>query len=243
LNVDTNAEESQIKKSYKKLALQLHPDKNRAPGSEEAFKKVSQAFSCLSDPSKRRMYNVRGEESNVRVQNRNSFDGDLSPDEIFSMFFGGRAAEGRTHYRTYTFNRQSNARQHQTTESGSFVSMLQLLPLLFVLLFAFLSGPSDPIFQFHRSRQYPVEMKTQALQIPYFVKSSFDAKDLSFTKEVEDNVEETWTSHMKTQCYHEQLQQKRNVASAWTVHQRNIAEKQPKPSCDELLKRAIPLRW
>lgn len=38
LNVTKDATDSEIKKSYKKLALQLHPDKNKAPGAAEAFK-------------------------------------------------------------------------------------------------------------------------------------------------------------------------------------------------------------
>ena len=38
------------------MALKFHPDKNKAPQSTDAFKKVSQAFACLSDADKRRMY-------------------------------------------------------------------------------------------------------------------------------------------------------------------------------------------
>lgn len=41
----------------------MHPDKNQAPGAEEAFKKIGQAFSCLSDPQKRKMYDLRGRSS------------------------------------------------------------------------------------------------------------------------------------------------------------------------------------
>ncbi|CCV00521.1 unnamed protein product [Malassezia sympodialis ATCC 42132] len=40
LGIQKTAEEGEIKKSYKKLALQLHPDKNRAPGADEAFKRM-----------------------------------------------------------------------------------------------------------------------------------------------------------------------------------------------------------
>mmetsp|Transcript_1399 Transcript_1399/g.3797 ORF Transcript_1399/g.3797 Transcript_1399/m.3797 type:complete len:372 (-) Transcript_1399:69-1184(-) len=57
LGVSTAASESEIKKAYKKLALQFHPDKN--PGNkdaEEKFKRVAEAYSTLSDATKRRAY-------------------------------------------------------------------------------------------------------------------------------------------------------------------------------------------
>ena len=58
------ATEDQIKKSYRKLALKFHPDKNKAPNSTEAFKKISQAFACLSNPEKKKIYDEHGTEEN-----------------------------------------------------------------------------------------------------------------------------------------------------------------------------------
>ena len=48
-----------IRKAYRKLSLKVHPDKNKAPGSEEAFKKVSKAFQCLSVEDSRKQYDVK----------------------------------------------------------------------------------------------------------------------------------------------------------------------------------------
>ena len=56
LGVAQNAKEDDIKKAYKKLAIKLHPDKNHAPKATDAFKKVSVAYACLTDESKRRIY-------------------------------------------------------------------------------------------------------------------------------------------------------------------------------------------
>ena len=50
LGVSKNATDDDIKKGYKKLAIKFHPDKNHAPQASEAFKKVSKAYSCLTDP-------------------------------------------------------------------------------------------------------------------------------------------------------------------------------------------------
>lgn len=60
LDIPKTATDDEIKKAYRRLALKVHPDKNRAPGAPEAFKKVGQAYACLSDESKRRHYDRFG---------------------------------------------------------------------------------------------------------------------------------------------------------------------------------------
>ena len=62
LGVSKTFTEPELKKAYKKLALKFHPDKNRAPNATDAFKKVSQAFACLNDKDKRRIYDQTGSE-------------------------------------------------------------------------------------------------------------------------------------------------------------------------------------
>jgi DnaJ-class molecular chaperone len=61
LNADRNASQTDLKKAYRKLALQYHPDRN--PGdaaAEEKFKEAAEAYDVLSDPKKRELYDRFG---------------------------------------------------------------------------------------------------------------------------------------------------------------------------------------
>lgn len=83
LGVDRNAEEDEIKKSYRKRAMQYHPDRN--PGNSEAeemFKEAAEAYEVLSDPQKRDIYNRYGHEG----LNGSGYRGFSGFEDIFSSF-------------------------------------------------------------------------------------------------------------------------------------------------------------
>jgi len=83
LGVEKSADEKEIKKAYRKLAVRHHPDKG---GDEAKFKEISAAYEILSDAEKRSKYDKYGLEG---VSDEGG-GGGRSPDDLFSMFFGGR---------------------------------------------------------------------------------------------------------------------------------------------------------
>lgn len=60
LGIARTASEDEIKKAYRKLARQYHPDHNKEPGAQERFVEIQEAYDTLSDPEKRKMYDRFG---------------------------------------------------------------------------------------------------------------------------------------------------------------------------------------
>jgi len=84
LGVEKNATLDEIKKSYRRLALKWHPDKNQDnPESTEKFKSITEAYEVLSNPTKRRNYDMNG---SAEFSSQDFHD----PFSIFREFFGGR---------------------------------------------------------------------------------------------------------------------------------------------------------
>ena len=106
LGLIKGASEGEIKKSYRKLALKYHPDRNPDnPESEEKFKKISEAYAVLSDPQKKKQYDTFGssqfhqqysQEDIFRGADFSSIFNDVDLgggggfDSLFSRFFGGQ---------------------------------------------------------------------------------------------------------------------------------------------------------
>ncbi len=110
LGLTKSASPEEIKKAYRKLALQYHPDRNKGKESEEKFKEITKAYEVLSDPSKRQTYDQFGEAAfeqgspfggaqgqygpftyTYSSTGPGGFDfgGFSDPFEIFEQFFGG----------------------------------------------------------------------------------------------------------------------------------------------------------
>ncbi|MBI3955854.1 DnaJ domain-containing protein [Candidatus Gottesmanbacteria bacterium] len=111
LGVGKSASVDEIKRAYRKLALEWHPDRNKAAGANEKFKEINEAYAVLSDPKKKETYDQFGHSafapgaggfgetrqgpftytwSSGGPQAGGFGDGDfIDPFEIFEQFFGG----------------------------------------------------------------------------------------------------------------------------------------------------------
>ena len=90
LGVSRDATPEEIKKAYRKLARQLHPDVNSGPEAEEQFKEVTRAHEVLSNPEKRQLYDVGGHPEG----SGGGFGPGFGFSDIFETFFGAAAGGG-----------------------------------------------------------------------------------------------------------------------------------------------------
>jgi molecular chaperone DnaJ len=96
LGVPKNASQDEIKKAYRKLVRQYHPDKNPGDAAAEArFKELQAAYDILSDPEKRKQYDTFGSANGRPGPGPTNFDfGDFDLGDIFGGLFGGRGRGG-----------------------------------------------------------------------------------------------------------------------------------------------------
>src|SRR5271154_6228646 len=95
LGAQRNASEQQIKKAFRQLAMELHPDVNaHDPDAEHKFKEAAEANEILSDAQRRATYDRYGHDGLRSGGYAPNFDGFGSISDLFNAFFGGAGAAG-----------------------------------------------------------------------------------------------------------------------------------------------------
>eukprot|EP00435_Cladocopium_sp_Y103_P069386 s147_g33.t1 len=239
LEVPKNANEEVAKKAYRKLALKLHPDKNGAPGADEAFKKLSKAFQCLTDPEKKQVYDTYGDEERMPQQQRHHYQQDfMTPEDLFAAFFGGGPAFHQHHH--------GPRHRHHHHDDGQMqrVQIFQALPVLLLVLltlasnFAAKDGGSK--FSFQPNNAYRNERSTATLNVAYYVTDDFEEHYMEGTRnlaEFDRQVEIYHIRSLHSDCdYQEKTQYKKVLAAKRRGSQEDLqaARNHPRPACKEL---------
>jgi len=215
LGLERSCTVEDVRKAYRKLSLKVHPDKNKAPGAEEAFKVVSKAFQCLSNEETKKRYDLVGSEepdysrapARRHSQGFNGFyDDEFDPDEIFRNFFGG-GPQAATTFGTFHFRTGGMGVPNGNGVHGSgnvnLRPLLQMLPIILLILLNFLPSP-DPIYTLSRNDPYEHKIETPR-GVAYFVKSlaKFEQDypyNSSERKNLERHVERDYVSVISQKC-------------------------------------------
>eukprot|EP00929_Paragymnodinium_shiwhaense_P028041 TRINITY_DN16331_c0_g1_i1.p1 TRINITY_DN16331_c0_g1~~TRINITY_DN16331_c0_g1_i1.p1 ORF type:complete len:384 (+),score=101.97 TRINITY_DN16331_c0_g1_i1:106-1257(+) len=246
LGVPKDSSEETVKKAYKKLALKLHPDKNQAPGAEEAFKKVSKAAQCLQDGDKKQMYDRYGDEDRVPQSHRQAYQSDfMTPEDFFNAFFNGHV---NGHHSSH--HRSSHRQQSQDPNEVQGFSF-QVLPVLLVLILMMAThfpGKSTSRFSFSPDSHYQSERNTGVLNVPYYVTNDFEnhyAEGSNTLREFERHVDIYYVKSLYSECDYQEKQMYKKVMMAKRRNNPEDLEKarsQPRPACKEMdkIKRKHP---
>lgn len=236
LQVSKDCNEVTLKKRYRELALKLHPDKCKVPGATEAFKgtyfylklayyfiilALGNAYAVLSDGKKRSEYDQFGAEGAQGAARRRydgfdydvgrGFEAEVSPEDIFEMFFGGGFPGGHIH----RHRRPQHFRYQEAQEGTPLLSNLfQILPLIVVLfgglLVQLLVG--DPAFSLTHDGEYRHLRTTKDMGVNYYVKKNFEQEyGGNKISQIEENVEKEYLNHLRMMCYREKNNSKFNI--------------------------------
>ena len=259
LGVSRDASDADIKKAYRKEALRWHPDKNPddKERAERKFKEVANAFKVLSDPNERAHFDRFGEERPAggggghRGHGGGGFGGghpmyadELTPEDIFNMFFGmGPPGGHRPRPRQHHYHQHHQHRPQPGVQEFN-VNPMQLLPLLLLLVFSLISSVSfgdEQAYALRRSDDHPLERRTEAQGVRYWVDDTFElrhAAAASALRKVEDTVEGDNLRRVGRRCQAERRHRQQMEEAA------SHGGSGP-GGRDELLRtaRAVPMRW
>ncbi|KAM9364581.1 dnaJ homolog subfamily B member 12a isoform 1-T1 [Pholidichthys leucotaenia] len=247
LGVEKTASEEDLKKAYRKLALKFHPDKNHAPGATEAFKAIGNAYAVLSNAEKRRQYDQYGEQRTQpgRHRHHRDFEADISPEDLFNMFFGGGFPASNVHvYRNGRMHFAHHNRQERREQprDGGLALFVQLMPIFILIIVSALSQLliTQPPYSlsYHPSAGHIHKRHTSRLKVPFYVNDRFsDEFSGIMLKQLERSVEEDYISNLRNNCWKEKQQKEGLIYRSRYFNDPALfqrAQRMGTPSCSRL---------
>jgi curved DNA-binding protein CbpA len=243
IGVPKDSSEENVKKAYKKLALKLHPDKNKAPGAEEAFKKVSRAVQCLTDPEKKRDYDRYGDEDRIPQQHRQRYQQDfMTPEDLFNAFFNGGVFPSQHHHH-HSGGHPGGGDGNPQVQRAQLFQLMPVILLVVLSLFSNMAGrEGQSRFSFQPNGQFQNERTTSELNVPFYVANDFEDRYGEGTRAMADferQVEVYFVRNLHSECdYQEKVLYKKVMLAKRRGDQDELekARKTPKPACKDLEK-------
>ncbi|NXP39402.1 DJB12 protein, partial [Leiothrix lutea] len=217
----------------------------------KSFPAIGNAYAVLSNPEKRKQYDQFGDEKlnparhgHGHADFHRGFEADISPEDLFNMFFGGGFPSSNVHVysngRRYTYHQRQDRREHQG--DGGLGLFVQLMPILILIIVSALSQmmvSSPPYSLSHRlSVGHTHRRVTEHLKVPYYVSESF-AEEYTGTnlKNVERSVEDDYIANLRNNCWREKQQKEGLLYRARYFGDSDLyqrAQKMGTPSCSRL---------
>ncbi|XP_017125757.1 dnaJ homolog subfamily B member 12 [Drosophila elegans] len=235
LRVSHHATYSEVKRAYHKLALRLHPDKNRSPGAEQAFRRISQAADCLTDCQKRTEYNMATAVGDCQGQHASEYEDNLDGSEVNEEEQADLGTWG--HRRPYqAANQRMPQRQSLYQTEQLVIGVLAALVFLFITMHYIAAAPA---YSFTPTRTHSFRRVSQTHQITYYLNPKSLAK---YTEQqlvkLESEVEQVYISDLKQNCKQERTLRETLLLRARQGNNRKLlqhASQMPTPACHTLL--------
>lgn len=214
LGLQRDCSQTEVRKAFRKLSLKVHPDKNKYPGAEEAFKAVSAAFNCLSNPEQREKYDnqnldeVHDYSYEQYTGQYNSYEYCNETSETFANFFfkmnqQNAGFQGPNFFRPHKTRGDATIDSVNRTRILHFVGLVQLLAIVMLILVSLMPN-TYPSFSMNKDASYQYECLTNDHGVSFFVKRpDFQQKyppGSNIRKNIDDLVEKNYKEMLAHNC-------------------------------------------
>eukprot|EP00842_Homolaphlyctis_polyrhiza_P003064 jgi/Hompol1/3759/HPOL_003353-RA len=243
LGLTKDCSDADIKKAYRKLALQFHPDKCGAPGTDDAFKAIGHAFAVLGDPDKKEQYDRYGVDPESRAASGgrggggggpgfrgfdgSRFESEISPEDLFRMFMGGGMGGDFPGFSKLTRHMRFNSFGHIQDQPANAAPAPPARPALYP-------------WSLHQTREFSDRRHTSLHRVPYYVnRHDFRARwnTPERIRDLDSRVEYQYLRNIERMCQQEREVQRINIQQAYSLfgvneEQLRRAQGMRMPNCD-----------